>query len=66
MVISSGWRSIRNNKSCGGAARSRHLYGKAVDFNLGLSTIKMDFDTMQKNCKCYVLFEGTWIHAQMD
>ena len=66
MIISSGWRSVRNNKNCGGAARSRHLYGKAVDFNLGLPTIKIDFNTMQKNWKGYVLFEGTWIHAQMD
>lgn len=66
LIISSGWRSTRNNKNCGGAARSRHLYGKAVDFNLGLSTIKKDFDTMQKYWKGYVLFEGTWIHAQMD
>jgi hypothetical protein len=37
-----------------------------VDFNLGLPTIKKDFDTMQKYWKGYVLFEGTWIHAQMD
>ena len=66
LKISSGWRSVRNNKNCGGAARSRHLYGKAVDFNLGLPTIKKDFDTMQKYWKGYVLFEGTWIHAQMD
>ena len=66
MIISSGWRSVRNNENCGGAARSRHLYGKAVDFNLGLPTIKNDFDTMQKNWKGYVLFEGTWIHAQME
>ncbi|MBP3846494.1 hypothetical protein J6I39_01960 [bacterium] len=66
LIISSGWRSVRNNKSCGGAPRSRHLYGKAVDFNLGLPTIKKDFDTMQKYWKGYVLFEGTWIHAQMD
>ena len=66
LIISSGWRSVRNNKSCGGAPRSRHLYGKEVDFNLGLPTIKKDFDTMQKYWKGYVLFEGTWIHAQMD
>ena len=64
LIISSGWRSVRNNRNCGGAAQSRHLYGKAVDFNLGLSTIKKDFDTMQKYWKGYVLFEGTWIHAQ--
>ena len=66
LIISSGWRSFRNNKSCGGNIRSRHLFGKAVDFHLGLPTIKSDFNTMSKYWKGFVLFEGTWIHAQMD
>ena len=66
LIISSGWRSFRNNKSCGGNIRSRHLQGKAVDFHLGLPSIKSDFSTMSKYWKGFVLFEGTWIHAQMD
>ncbi len=66
IIISSGWRSERNNKNCGGAKHSKHLYGKAVDFHLGLPTIQKDFNIMQKNWKGYVLFEGTWIHAQTE
>ena len=64
LIISSGWRSVRNNRNCGGVSNSRHLYGKAVDFNLGLPTIKKDYEIMDKYWKGYVLFEGTWIHAQ--
>ena len=66
LIISSGWRSTRNNKNCGGVSNSRHLYGKAVDFHLGLPTIKRDYEIMQKYWEGYVLFEGTWIHAQRN
>lgn len=30
--ITSAWRSTRNNASCGGAVKSQHLFGKAIDF----------------------------------
>ncbi|MEE3350160.1 MAG: D-Ala-D-Ala carboxypeptidase family metallohydrolase [Candidatus Gastranaerophilaceae bacterium] len=65
IIISSGWRSVRNNKKCGGALNSRHLYGQAIDFNLGLSTINKDYETMKENWKGFVLHEGTWIHADI-
>ena len=65
LIISSGWRSIRNNKSCGGASKSKHLYGQAVDFHLGINMINNDFKIMEKYWKGFVLHEGTWIHADI-
>ena len=32
--VNSGWRSVANNASCGGAAKSQHLLGKAIDFTI--------------------------------
>ena len=60
LIISSGWRSVRKKKK-----NSRHLYGKAIDFNLGLPTIKSDYAVIKKVWKGFVLFEGTWIHIQL-
>jgi len=65
LIISSGWRSVRNNRNCGGAKYSRHLYGQAVDFNLGLPNIKSDYNIMEKYWKGFIIFEGTWIHADI-
>ncbi|QCS35911.1 peptidase M15 [Capybara microvirus Cap1_SP_22] len=36
-VITSGWRSYTTNLHCGGAKRSRHMIGCAVDFHVDLS-----------------------------
>lgn len=39
ITITSGWRSVNNNRSCGGKSTSKHLYGLAVDFGVnGIST----------------------------
>ena len=32
--INSGWRSVRNNRSCNGKPTSKHLSGLAIDFNI--------------------------------
>ncbi len=34
VVINSGFRTARHNKSCGGAAYSQHLYGTAADITV--------------------------------
>ncbi len=39
IVIVSGYRCVRHNAAVGGARRSRHVYGDAVDVQLGLITI---------------------------
>lgn len=65
LYITSGWRSNRNNRSCGGASKSYHLKGMAVDFHLGQARIKQDFKTMQLAWQGWLLYEGTWIHADI-
>lgn len=65
LIISSGWRSVRNNRSCGGAPKSRHLWGQAIDFHTGLSTIKADYAIMKNYWQGFILYEGTWIHADI-
>lgn len=65
LIISSGWRSKRNNTSCGGASKSYHLKGMAVDFNLGIPQIRNDFKTMERTWNGFILNEGTWIHADI-
>lgn len=64
--VSSGWRSQRNNRACGGATNSRHLIGQAIDFSFyGKYSLKNAFKIMQKEWKGFILFEGTWIHADV-
>lgn len=67
LIITSGWRSKRNNSSCGGKANSKHLSGLAVDFTFGQAKIsKKDMYTVQMSWRGYTLNEGTWIHAQIN
>lgn len=49
ITISSGWRSNRNNRACGGATNSLHLYGRAIDFTISNG----------KNIY-YTYFHGKW------
>ncbi len=42
VTITSGWRSVNNNRNCGGKPTSKHLQGLAVDFNVGgISTSRL-------------------------
>jgi hypothetical protein len=64
--ISSGWRSTRNNKACSGAPQSKHLIGQAIDFSFyGKYNLNKAFKTMQKVWQGFILYEGTWIHADI-
>lgn len=65
LIVSSGWRSNRNNRACGGAPNSRHLIGQAIDFNLGQSRLRNDYAIMQRVWQGFILYEGTWIHADI-
>lgn len=67
LIVTSGWRSKRNNTSCRGKANSKHLFGLAIDFTFGQAKIsKKDMYTVQMAWRGYTLNEGTWIHAQMN
>ena len=50
ILITSGWRSTRNNKSCGGNPKSKHLQGLAIDFKL----------PSQNTYNVYQKFEKVW------
>lgn len=64
--ITSGWRSTRNNRSCGGAANSRHLYGLAVDFVIPGLRVNQYAKTFSEGWDGWTLNEGTWMHAQSE
>lgn len=66
LAISSGWRSKQNNKRCGGAVKSRHLVGAAIDFNLGQNKLKSDFNIIKNTWNGFKLYEGTWIHVDLQ
>lgn len=65
-TITSGWRSTRNNRSCRGAANSRHLYGLAVDFVVSGMTVKQFARSFAQAWDGWTLNEGTWMHAQVE
>lgn len=64
VTISSGWRSPRANKACGGVANSQHLYGKAIDFSRGSASVGHDFNIMNRIWKIgYLQKYSTFIHC---
>lgn len=65
-TITSGWRSTRNNKSCQGAANSRHLYGLAVDFVVSGLTVNKFARSFAQAWDGWTLNEKTWMHAQIE
>lgn len=65
-LVSSGWRSLRNNKACGGAAKSRHLFGLACDFKVSGMSIAQSYPKIAASWQGFSLNEGTWIHVQIE
>ena len=65
-VVSSGWRSYANNRSCGGKARSRHLYGLACDFVVSGVSVSRAYPKIASGWNGFSLNEGTWIHVQFE
>ena len=64
--ISSGWRSQRNNANCGGKPNSKHLIGQAIDFSFYRKyDLNKAYKIMQKEWQGFILFEGSWIHADI-
>lgn len=68
VTITSGWRSVNNNRNCGGKPTSKHLQGLAVDFNVsGVGTSKL-IRTLASAWSGYVQeYPGKGIcHAQIN
>lgn len=69
ITITSGWRSARNNASCGGVATSKHLKGLAMDFIISgesTSVTKAYFAKVWKGRIGYVYHKSNFVHVQID
>ena len=65
-VVTSGWRSVANNNSCGGKPNSRHLYGLACDFKVDKVSVPKAYPIVANRWSGFTLNEGTWIHVQKE
>ena len=65
--ITSGWRSTRNNRAANGAAKSRHLYGLAIDFVIpGVPLKNIAQNVNRSGAWDYNILESSWIHVQLN
>ena len=68
-VITSGWRSVENNRAAGGKKESKHLYGSAIDLKfLDINTQKAYNEVFNKTWSGftypYVINGQYYIHVQ--
>jgi uncharacterized protein YcbK (DUF882 family) len=71
VVISSGFRSAKLNKTIGGAANSQHLQGKAADFTVKGYTVKQVFDWCRNPSNGLVFDQlinekNQWVHISFN
>lgn len=69
ITVSSGYRSPALNRAVGGAPRSAHLTGHAVDFNCyGFGNPKAVCRVLAASSLAFdqLIEEGTWIHISFD
>lgn len=69
ITITSGWRSIRNNASCGGVSNSKHTKGLAMDFIISGETARNTqayFNKIWAGRIGYVGKYNTFTHVQID
>lgn len=59
LIITSMWRSVANNKNCGGKSDSKHLKGFAIDFKLNAVSKKLI-----STDKYQVLASNNCVHVQ--
>lgn len=66
LTITSGWRSVENNKREGGVSNSQHLTGRAVDFKIsGVSASEVASKAKKSGMFAYVKGYSTWTHADI-
>lgn len=66
ITITSGWRSTANNASCGGQAKSKHLYGLAVDFYVQNEKVSTLVNALKKQWQGWIGDYGSFAHAQIN
>ena len=66
VTITSGWRSIPNNKREGGVSNSQHLTGRAIDFKIaGVSAGTVYRTAVNSKMFSYVGKYNTWTHIDV-
>ena len=65
-TISSGWRSTRNNTSCGGETNSLHLKGRAIDFKLSGNNRSLYYTYFHGKWDGGYGFSPKWGHIHVD
>lgn len=69
ITITSAWRSVRNNSSCGGKANSKHLSGLAMDFKISgeaPSVTTAFFSKVWGGRVAYAQAYATFTHVQIN
>lgn len=66
VTITSGWRSVANNRREGGVDNSQHLKGRAIDFKIaGVSPKTIELKAKQSKMFSYVKSYSSWIHVDV-
>lgn len=66
ITITSGWRSVPNNKREGGVSNSQHLRGRAVDFKIaGVNASTVYYTAKRSKMFSYVGKYSTWTHIDV-
>jgi len=67
IIVTSGWRSIQNNKNSGGEEKSAHLRGAAIDFKFAsINTFDAYNSLFKNNWPTFTYYNRKWniIHVQ--
>jgi len=66
ITVTSGWRSKENNAREGGASRSQHLTGRAIDFKIAGASAAL-VTSYAKKSKMFMFVKGysTWTHVDI-
>lgn len=66
VTVTSGWRSVPNNKREGGVSNSQHLRGRAMDFKIaGVSAYTVYQKAKESRMFSYVGKYSTWTHIDV-
>lgn len=67
-IVSSGLRCPVHNRNVGGAAESRHMRGKAIDFRIKgkNSTAVLEFVKKQPEVRYTYAIDGNFVHMDVD
>ena len=66
VTVTSGWRSVPNNKREGGVSNSQHLTGRAMDFKIaGVSAATVYATAKRSKMFSYVGKYETWTHIDV-